>query len=230
MYLQVHSSCTRSDEIIISDIFELALISLPHAFCHLLIFFIVNFFERKKIRNTIRVSVSIQIRPAVLFRPNVLFGQIWVQTVCKGYQQATPVGKGLIMPLCEITWLWGLRTTRALISLRICVDWSVPLMFTCFVGNPEDRFCHDKAQLLSLQTKQQNYGQSFVLDQEEDGSVICADGRRTRGIIWNDTWEFILERNPSLVQFAENYSEWSIMSLSIWSFTQSHQNQNGTSC
>ena len=50
--------------------------------CRLLIFFKIDFFK-KKYRDTIEVSVWIQIRP------NIMLGLIWAQIVCKGYQRST---------------------------------------------------------------------------------------------------------------------------------------------
>ena len=51
-------------------------------------------------RKTIRVSVGIQIRP------DFLSGLIWVQTICKGYQQMTLVGKELkTIWLSQMTYL-----------------------------------------------------------------------------------------------------------------------------
>ena len=53
--------------------------------------FQINFFE-KFFRNTIRVSNSLDQDQAQFFA-----GLIWVQTVCKGYQQAILVGKEFII-------------------------------------------------------------------------------------------------------------------------------------
>ena len=59
--------------------------------CRLLIFFFkINFLKSKSFSNSIRVSNSLdpdQDRPV---------GPVWVQTVCKGYQQRTLVGKELV--------------------------------------------------------------------------------------------------------------------------------------
>ena len=57
-------------------------------FCRLLIFFQNQLF--RKILSGIPLAcqtVWIQIRP------DILFGLIWVQTVCKSYQQTTLIGK-----------------------------------------------------------------------------------------------------------------------------------------
>ena len=57
-----------------------------NAFCRLLIFFKINFFEKFFQEHLYVTRVSnfwIQIRP------NILAGLIWVQAVCKGYQQTT---------------------------------------------------------------------------------------------------------------------------------------------
>ena len=53
--------------------------NLSGFFCHPLFFKI--FSSKSSFRNTIRVTVWIQIRP------DILSGQIWVQTDCKKYQQ-----------------------------------------------------------------------------------------------------------------------------------------------
>ena len=60
-----------------------------HAICHLMIFFSKSSLKFSKIsfRNTINVSRTVWIK----IRPNILLGLIWVQTVCKGYQQTTKV-------------------------------------------------------------------------------------------------------------------------------------------
>ena len=59
--------------------------------CGLLIFFKIIFFKNcfGNIPSECQ-TIWIQIRP------NILSVLIWVQTVCKGYQQTTQVGKGLV--------------------------------------------------------------------------------------------------------------------------------------
>ena len=47
------------------------------------------FFPKKSSRNTFRVLSGVQIRT------DVLLVLIWVQTVCKGYQQATKVAASI---------------------------------------------------------------------------------------------------------------------------------------
>ena len=37
----------------------------------------------------------------VQIRPDILSGLVWVQTVCKGYQQTTLVGKDAVQLLCN---------------------------------------------------------------------------------------------------------------------------------
>ena len=61
-------------------------------FCHLLIFLEINIFEKKnpKCHQSVK-HFWIQIRP------DVLSGLIWIQTVCKGYQQTTVLGKEIIV-------------------------------------------------------------------------------------------------------------------------------------
>ena len=59
-------------------------------FCHVLIFFKINVFK-KNFRNTIKVSISLD--PDQL---NVLWSLIWVQMVCKGYQEKTLAAKELL--------------------------------------------------------------------------------------------------------------------------------------
>ena len=55
----------------------------------LLIFFKITFFSKNSYRNTVCQTDWIQITP------DILSGLIWVQTVCKGYQQTTLGGKEL---------------------------------------------------------------------------------------------------------------------------------------
>ena len=50
-------------------------------FCRLLIFFKINYFEKKFQE----------------YHPSILSGLIWVQTVCKGYQQTTLSRQGVEM-------------------------------------------------------------------------------------------------------------------------------------
>ena len=57
--------------------------------CRLLIFFKNQFFEKFFQEYHLCQTVWNQIRP------DILSGLIWVQTVCKGYQQMTLVGKGV---------------------------------------------------------------------------------------------------------------------------------------
>ena len=52
------------------------------------------FFSEKSFRNTIRMSNSLDPDQAHHFVRSDL-GLIWVQTVCKSYQQTTPAGKEL---------------------------------------------------------------------------------------------------------------------------------------
>ena len=56
-------------------------------FCCLLIFFKINFFEKFFLEYDHSVTIWFQIRP------DTMSGRIWVQTVCKGYQQVTLVCK-----------------------------------------------------------------------------------------------------------------------------------------
>ena len=53
-------------------------------------FFSKSIFLKDSFRNTIIVSNSL-----IQIRPDILSGLIWVQTVCKGYEQTTLVGKEL---------------------------------------------------------------------------------------------------------------------------------------
>ena len=58
----------------------------PHSSLSSADFFSKSTFSENSFRNIIRVSnVWIQVRP------DILLGLIWVQTVCKGYQQTTVV-------------------------------------------------------------------------------------------------------------------------------------------
>ena len=63
--------------------------SLPTGclFCCLLIFFKINFFEKFFQEYDQNQTVWI------LIRPDVLSGRIWVQPVCKGYQQMIKIGQ-----------------------------------------------------------------------------------------------------------------------------------------
>ena len=56
-----------------------------HAFLYLLIFSKINFFEKN-------LSGKLSECQTVWILPDILLGLIWVQTVCKGYQQMTLVG------------------------------------------------------------------------------------------------------------------------------------------
>ena len=56
-------------------------------FCRLLIFFKIIFFPKNSFKITMKVSVWIKIRS------DIMSGLIWVQAVCKGYQQTTKVGR-----------------------------------------------------------------------------------------------------------------------------------------
>ena len=62
-----------------------------HAFCRLQIFFKIIYFEKFFQEYHHSQTVWIQIRP------NILSGLMWVQTVCKGYQQTTLGGKELTL-------------------------------------------------------------------------------------------------------------------------------------
>ena len=62
-------------------------------FCLLLIFFKINFFE-KFFQQYHQCQTD-----WIPIRPDILSGLIWGQTVCKGYQQTTLVGKELRMLL-----------------------------------------------------------------------------------------------------------------------------------
>ena len=81
--------------------------SLQHAFVvttyHLLTFFKINFLKKKAFRNTIRDSQTVWIQ----IRTDILSVLIWVQTVCKGYQQTTQITsnkEGVNLPEQFITW------------------------------------------------------------------------------------------------------------------------------
>ena len=62
-----------------------------HAFLLSTVFFSKSTFSKNSFRNTIRESNSLDPDQARQF------GLIWVQIVCKGYQQTTLVGKELNM-------------------------------------------------------------------------------------------------------------------------------------
>ena len=70
-------------------------------FCRLLIFFKINFLKKNSLRNTIKMSNSLDLDQA-----QRLSGLIWIQTVCKGYQQTTLVDKDLCLLLSRCAaWL-----------------------------------------------------------------------------------------------------------------------------
>ena len=57
-------------------------------------FFEISFLKKNSFRNTISVPNSLVPEQARHFvRPDKMSGLIWVQTICKGYQQTTLVGK-----------------------------------------------------------------------------------------------------------------------------------------
>ena len=60
-------------------------------FCCPLVYFKINILKKNPLGNNI--SVSNILDPDL--RPDILSGLIWVQTVCKGYEQTTLVGKEL---------------------------------------------------------------------------------------------------------------------------------------
>ena len=77
----------------------LAINSLPpgkffYVFCRLLIFFKINFFQ--KILSGIPSECQIDW---IHIRPDIILGLIWVQSVCKGYQQSTQGYKEFIFVL-----------------------------------------------------------------------------------------------------------------------------------
>ena len=63
-----------------------------YVFCRPLIFFKINFFEK----NISGIPSECQ-SDWILIRPDILSGQIWVQSVCKGYEQTALVGNELIL-------------------------------------------------------------------------------------------------------------------------------------
>ena len=70
--------------------------NMLHAFCRLLIFFRNQLFQKIYFRNIPSECQTVWFQ----IRPDVLSGLIWFQTVCKGYQQTTLVGKEL-----NLNWL-----------------------------------------------------------------------------------------------------------------------------
>ena len=92
-------------------------------------------FSKISLRNTIKVSNSwIQIWPGVSS------GLLWVQSVCKGYQQTPKVGK-------ELRWLQRLHVYIAINRMQVLiykgVDWThtnlrhFQMEDSSFVGHPE---------------------------------------------------------------------------------------------
>ena len=64
-----------------------------HAFLSSAIFF----FQNQLFRKILSGIPSECQRVWIQIRPNILSGLVWIQTVCKGYQQTTPVDKELII-------------------------------------------------------------------------------------------------------------------------------------
>ena len=83
-------------------------------FCCLQNLLKINFFEKFFGCQTVRIQI----------RPDILLGLIWVQIVCKGYQQATLEGKELMCILVKIAGSF----------LLIVEFWEKELLFECCVS------------------------------------------------------------------------------------------------
>ena len=66
-----------------------------------------DFFQNQHFQKILSAIPSEYQTVCTQIRPDILSGLIWVQTVCKDYQQATPVGKELRVHTCCI----GLQRT-----------------------------------------------------------------------------------------------------------------------
>ena len=64
-------------------------------FCRLL------FFSKSFIFEKFFQEYHLSVRDPIQIRPDVLSGLIWVQNVCKGYQQTTSGGKELTQRVCS---------------------------------------------------------------------------------------------------------------------------------
>ena len=97
-------------------------------FGRLLIFLLKIIFLRNSFRTKILSGIPSEcLTDLIQIKPDILWGLIWVQTVCKGYQQTTLVGKVLIKKkmlycframVCSVTVLccfWGQSSTRHMI-------------------------------------------------------------------------------------------------------------------
>ena len=84
-------------------------------FCRLMIFFSSKVFE-----NFFQIpSVSNSLDPQI--RPNISSGLIWVQTVCKSYQQTALVGEELlrVKPDVSLLLLWNLFVHKFILFLAM---------------------------------------------------------------------------------------------------------------
>ena len=68
----------------------------PQKFFHAFLLSAVFFFQNKLFRKILSGIPSECQTVWIQIRPNILSGLIWVQTVCKDYQQMTQRGKELI--------------------------------------------------------------------------------------------------------------------------------------
>ena len=75
-------------------------------------------FSKISLRNIIKVSNSL-----IQIWPGVLSGLLWVQSVCKGYQQTPKVGK-------ELRWLQRLHVYIAINRMQVLIYKGVDWMHT----------------------------------------------------------------------------------------------------
>ena len=86
---------------------NLSLLFADWAIMHVFFFPSADFFQNQLFQKILSAITSECQTVCTQIRPDILSGLIWVQTVCKDYQQATPVGKELRVHTCCI----GLQRT-----------------------------------------------------------------------------------------------------------------------
>ena len=87
-YMKISSPCTSLKSWNDNTLLTLSMLGNFSCFCCLLLTFFKIIFIKSSFRNIIRVSNSLDSEQV-----QCLSDLIWVQTVCKGYQQTTLMGK-----------------------------------------------------------------------------------------------------------------------------------------
>ena len=114
-------------------------------FCCLLIYFKIIFFQKILSRTPSEcLTVWYQINP------NILSRLIWIQTVCKSYQQTTPVGLRVIS--CQfLSWsepkAIRSRSTKPNQNFIMSQSREASWFESHLVANSEDRFYHNEAHI-----------------------------------------------------------------------------------